>query len=210
MKAQTREDHCVTKPERSLKVRTGYKKYCDYSKIYCLDSPKSLLAVQALDKHRIRFTMPQYNYSEIMLLSHETALDNADKGGGKVLLEEIELKMNNGILATAPVAAVLALCTLTPIAFAHISSQQRYNDADSTGQNFAACKCKCSKAQSVADAYHWYVLELGHDGFAHQSKEFSMGYVRRFCSVSPKSSSDDDSASWDCNKGPSSASWVSG
>ncbi len=35
--------------------------------------------------------MPQYNYSEIMLLSLETALDNLGKGGGKVLLEEIEL-----------------------------------------------------------------------------------------------------------------------
>ncbi len=35
--------------------------------------------------------MPQYNYSEIMLLSFETALANLEKGGGKVLLEEIEL-----------------------------------------------------------------------------------------------------------------------
>jgi hypothetical protein len=35
--------------------------------------------------------MPQYNYSEIMLLSLDTALDNLKKGGGKVLLEEIEL-----------------------------------------------------------------------------------------------------------------------
>jgi hypothetical protein len=35
--------------------------------------------------------MPQYNYSEIMLLSLETALDNVEKGGGKVLLEEIKL-----------------------------------------------------------------------------------------------------------------------
>ena len=128
MKAQTRKDHCVTKPERSLKVRTGYKKYGDYSKIYRLDSPKSLLAGQALGKHRIRFTMPQYNYSEIMLLSHKTALDNVDRGG-KVLLEESDLYINNGILAAAPVGAVLALCTLTPIAFAHILSQQRYNDA---------------------------------------------------------------------------------
>jgi hypothetical protein len=29
--------------------------------------------------------------SEVMLLSLETALDNLEKGGGKVLLEEIEL-----------------------------------------------------------------------------------------------------------------------
>jgi len=35
--------------------------------------------------------MSQYNYSEIMLFSLKTALDNVEKGGGKVLLEEIEL-----------------------------------------------------------------------------------------------------------------------
>jgi len=68
----------------------GYKKYNDYAKIYCLDSQRSLLAVQALGKNKIRFTMPQYNYSEVMLLSLETALDNLENGGGKVLLEEIE------------------------------------------------------------------------------------------------------------------------
>ena len=51
----------------------------------------SLLAIQALDNRQIRFTMPEYNYSEILLLSLETALDNLKNGGGKVLLEEIEL-----------------------------------------------------------------------------------------------------------------------
>ena len=61
---------------------------------------------------------------------------------------------------------------------------------------------------TCTDVCHWYVLELGH-GFAHQSKEFSMGYVRGFCSVSPDTSSDADQASWDCAKGPTSASWVS-
>ncbi len=35
--------------------------------------------------------MPQYNYSEILSLSLETALDKLENGGGKVLLEEIEL-----------------------------------------------------------------------------------------------------------------------
>ena len=74
----------------NLKGRVGYKKYNDYAKIYCLDSQRSLLAVQALGKNKIRFTMPQYNYSEVMLLSLETALDNLENGGGKVLLEEIE------------------------------------------------------------------------------------------------------------------------
>jgi len=76
---------------RCLKVRIGYKKYGDYAKIYCLDSQRALFAVQAHGKDRIRFTMSQYNYSEIMLFSLKTALDNVEKGGGKVLLEEIEL-----------------------------------------------------------------------------------------------------------------------
>jgi hypothetical protein len=72
----------------------GYKKYSDYNKIYCLDSQNCLLAVRALGKDKIRFMMPQYNYSEIMSLSLETALDNLENLGGKVLLEEIELQMN--------------------------------------------------------------------------------------------------------------------
>jgi len=91
MKAQTTENHCVNKPSPNLKVRTGYKKYNDYNKIYCLDSQNCLLAVQALGKYKIRFTMPQYNYSEIISLSLESALTNLKNGGGKVLLEEIEL-----------------------------------------------------------------------------------------------------------------------
>jgi|tagenome__1003787_1003787.scaffolds.fasta_scaffold19555912_2 hypothetical protein len=91
MNAQANKDRCVNKPSPNLKVHAGYKKYNDYNKIYCLDSQNCLLAVQALGKYKIRFTMPQYNYSEIMLLSLETALDNLEKGGGKVLLEEIEL-----------------------------------------------------------------------------------------------------------------------
>lgn len=78
-------------PRSNLKVRTGYKKYNDYNKIYCLDSQNCLLSVQALGKHKIRFTMPEYNYSEVLLLSLETALDKLEKEGGKILLEEIEL-----------------------------------------------------------------------------------------------------------------------
>ena len=73
------------------KVRAGYKKYSDLSKICLLDSQRSLFAIQALGKDRIKFTMSQYGYGEIMLLSIETALDNVAKGGGKVLLEEMEL-----------------------------------------------------------------------------------------------------------------------
>ena len=91
MKIQTSEDRVVIRVSPNLKVRAGYKKYNDYNKIYCLDSQNCLLAVQALGKYKIRFTMPQYNYSEILSLSLETALDNLENGGGKVLLEEIEL-----------------------------------------------------------------------------------------------------------------------
>jgi hypothetical protein len=86
-KVQRHRNQSIT----GLKVRAGYKRYSDYDKIYCLDSERSLLAVQALGKCKIRFTMPQYNYSEVLLLSLDTALDNLEKGGGKVLLEEIEL-----------------------------------------------------------------------------------------------------------------------
>jgi hypothetical protein len=91
MCVQANENHRVSKTSPKLKVRIGYKRYNDYSKIYCLDFERSLLAVQALGKDRIRFTMPQYNYSEIMLLSLETALANIKNGGGRVLLEKIEL-----------------------------------------------------------------------------------------------------------------------
>jgi len=73
------------------KVRAGYKKYSDFSKIYCLDSQRSLFAIQALGKDKIKFTMLQYGYSEIMLLSIETALYNLKKCGGKILLDEIML-----------------------------------------------------------------------------------------------------------------------
>jgi hypothetical protein len=78
-----------TKPK--LKSARRYKKYNDYNKIYCLGPQRYLLAVQALGKHKILFTMPEYNYSEVLLLNIETALANVKKGGGKVVLEEIEL-----------------------------------------------------------------------------------------------------------------------
>ena len=74
-----------------LMCASGYKRYNDYNKIYCLDSQNCLLAVRALGKCKIRFTMPQYNYSEIISLNLESALTNLKNGGGKVLLEEIEL-----------------------------------------------------------------------------------------------------------------------
>jgi hypothetical protein len=54
---------------------------------------------------------------------------------------------------------------------------------------------------------HWYILEPGK-GFAFHSKEFVRGYVNGFCSVDPNTSSDSDHASFDCDKGPDSASWV--
>ncbi len=90
-KVQIHRNLYVNRDITNLKVRAGYKKYNDYNKIYCLDSQNCLLAVQGLGKYKIRFTMPQYNYSEILSLSLETALTNLESGGGKVLLEEIEL-----------------------------------------------------------------------------------------------------------------------
>jgi hypothetical protein len=59
------------------------------------------------------------------------------------------------------------------------------------------------------DGCHWYVLQPGK-GFAHHSWDFVKGYVMGFCSVSHGTSSDADQATWDCNKGPESASWVTG
>ena len=91
MSIQSTANHQICKTSPYLRVHMGYKKYSDYSKIYCLDSQRSLFAVQALGKYKIKFTISQYGYSEIMLLSIETALDNVAKDGGKVLLEEIEL-----------------------------------------------------------------------------------------------------------------------
>jgi hypothetical protein len=70
-------------------------------------------------------------------------------------------------------------------------------------QGVIDCKDSCT------EGCHWYVLQPGH-GFDHQIKEFAMGYVRGFCSVvgNEHVGSDADQASWDCNKGPTSASWA--
>ena len=65
-----------------------YKEYNDYYKINCLDSENCILAIRALGNGKMRFMMQQDNYSEIMLLCIETALDNLKDVGGKVLLEE--------------------------------------------------------------------------------------------------------------------------
>jgi hypothetical protein len=56
------------------------------------------LAVRTRGNGKVRFIMPQYNYSEIMLLSIETALGNLKNVGGKVLLEDIELQMNSRLV----------------------------------------------------------------------------------------------------------------
>ena len=75
MKVQMHRNCYVSRDITNLKVRAGYKKYNDYNKIYCIDPQNGLLAIQGLSKYKIRFTMPKYNYSEILLLSLETALD---------------------------------------------------------------------------------------------------------------------------------------
>jgi hypothetical protein len=60
---------------------------------------------------------------------------------------------------------------------------------------------------SHPDGCHWYILGPGK-GFAFHSWDFVRGYVTGFCTASPGTSSDADQASWDCDKGPDSASWV--
>jgi hypothetical protein len=73
---------------RSRLCAPDYKDYNDYYKINYLDSENCLLAIGALGNGKMRFMMQQDNYSEIMLLCIETALDNLKDVGGKVLLEE--------------------------------------------------------------------------------------------------------------------------
>jgi hypothetical protein len=60
---------------------------------------------------------------------------------------------------------------------------------------------------SHPDGCHWYILRPGK-GFTFHSWDFVRGYVTGFCIASPGTSSDADQASWDCDKGPDSASWV--
>jgi hypothetical protein len=55
----------------------------------------------------------------------------------------------------------------------------------------------------------WYILKPDK-GFAFHSWDFVRGYVTGFCKANPGTSSDSDQASWDCDKGPDSASWVDG
>ena len=62
-------------------------------------------------------------------------------------------------------------------------------------------------AVHIPDGCHWYILGPGK-GFAFHSWDFVRGYVTGFCKASPGTSSDADQASWDCDKGPDSASWV--
>ena len=81
MEVQASEIPYANAPMPNLKVRAGYKKYNHFNKIYCLDSQNCLLAVQALGKFKIRFTMPRYNYSEVLLLSLETVIANLKSGG---------------------------------------------------------------------------------------------------------------------------------
>jgi len=60
---------------------------------------------------------------------------------------------------------------------------------------------------SHPDGCHWYILGPGK-GFTFHSWDFVRGYVTGFCTASRGTSSDADQASWDCDKGPDSASWV--
>ena len=116
---------------------------------------------------------------------------------------------NRPIEMKAVMAAVISILLLmgTPFAFAQsgglLSEHSQANYQSGLKHGVIDGKDNC------IDRCHWYVLEPGH-GFAHLTWQFVQGYVKGFCSVSPGSSSDDDQASWDCARGPESASWVSG
>jgi hypothetical protein len=57
----------------------------------------------------------------------------------------------------------------------------------------------------------WYISQWGN-GFAFHSREFINGYINGFCSIPANKNvgSDDDTAEWDCENGPSSAKWFIG
>jgi hypothetical protein len=59
-----------------------------------------------------------------------------------------------------------------------------------------------------ATATHMYILQPGK-GFQFHSHEFINGYVDGFCSIAGSgASSDADEATFDCDRGFSSAAWV--
>ena len=95
--------------------------------------------------------------------------------------------------------AVLVLMIGTQSAFAISDYQSGFNHGVIDGKD------SCPHP----DGCHWYILQPGK-GFADHTWKFVQGYVTGFCSVSPGTSSDADQATWDCAKGPESASWVSG
>jgi len=95
-------------------------------------------------------------------------------------------------------AIAILVMIVQPSAFALSSYQSGFNHGISDGRD--GCK--------HPNGCHWYIIQPGK-GFAFHSKEFDMGYVDGFCSVGPKASSDADQATFDCLKGPDSASWVS-
>ena len=76
--------------------------------------------------------------------------------------------MNNSLFAAA-VAVVFAFCTLAPTTFAHVFSQQRYNDGYDAGQNYAACDYS-----NCDGSNHGYDIECPND--KKHTYEFCHGY----------------------------------
>ena len=104
----------------------------------------------------------------------------------------------------AAVSIVPLMATLS--AFQHTSLDVFALSAYQSGFNHGVIDGKDSC--SHPDGCHWYILEPGK-GFAFHSWDFVRDYVTGFCKATPGTSSDADQASWDCDKGPDSASWVS-
>ena len=95
------------------------------------------------------------------------------------------------------VASLVATQAMTPSVYAVVTPRATYESGLRMGQEDA----------HKQDTSQWYILQY-QQGFQFHSKLFIQGYITGFCSVLPHTSSDDYRASWDCDKGPDSASWV--
>ena len=104
-------------------------------------------------------------------------------------------------------ASVISIALLmgAPSAFQHTSLNVFAISAYESGFNHGITDGEDSCTQP--SGCNWYILELGK-GFAFHSKDFVKGYVNGFCTIDPKASSDADQATFDCARGPDSASWV--
>ena len=92
---------------------------------------------------------------------------------------------------------VLMLMIGAPNVYAIVTPRATYESGFRIGQEDA-------RQQNTTQ---WYILQY-QQGFQFHSKLFIQAYIAGFCSVAPHTPSDADEASWDCDKGFDSASWV--